>query len=62
MPDALIFPVPEKFRQHAWVDPLTYGPDQVDVVNLDGPVTTRSETRIARRARTGRRSTCATRR
>jgi hypothetical protein len=25
MPDDLIFPVPEKFRQHAWVDPLTYG-------------------------------------
>jgi hypothetical protein len=28
------------------LDPLTYGPDQVDVVNLDGPVTTRSETRM----------------
>lgn len=26
--------------------PLTYGVDQVDVVNLDGPVTSRSETRM----------------
>ncbi len=28
------------------LDPLTYGPDRVDVVNLAGPVTTRSETRM----------------
>lgn len=36
----------ESTTSDADLDALTYGSDQVDVVNLEGPVTTRSETRM----------------
>ena len=47
VPDGGIVSEAEASTRDVNLDELSYGPDVVDVVNLDGPVTTRSETRMA---------------